>query len=74
MIDFKLNFQDTATAFADKSTSELKEKHRLFKMMGSPSLVNFGTKVTNFALSFGLPVKGLIKHTVFEQFCGGEND
>ncbi len=72
MSDFKLNFQDTATAFADKSTSELKEKHRLFKMMGSPSLVNFGTKVTNFALSFGLPVKSLIKHTVFEQFCGGE--
>jgi len=72
MSEFKLDFQDTQTAFADKTTSELKEKHRLFKMMGSPSLVNFGTKMTNFALSIGLPVSGLIKHTVFEQFCGGE--
>lgn len=72
MSEFKLDFQDTETAFADKTTSELKEKHRLFKMMNSPSLVSFGTKMTNFALSIGLPVKGLIKHTVFEQFCGGE--
>ncbi len=72
MSEFKLDFQDTATAFADKTTSELKEKHRLFKMMNSPFLVNFGTGLTNFALSIGLPVKGLIKHTIFEQFCGGE--
>lgn len=67
-----MDFQDTATAFADKTTAELKEKYRLFKMMNSPSLVSFGTKMTNFALSIGLPVKGLIKHTIFEQFCGGE--
>lgn len=72
MNEFKLDFQDTATAFADKSKSELKEKHRLFKMMNSPFLVSFGTRLTNFALSIGLPVSGLIKHTVFEQFCGGE--
>lgn len=72
MSEFKLDFQDTETAFADKSTSELKEKYRLFKMMNSPALVSFGTKMTNFALSIGLPVKGLIKYTVFEQFCGGE--
>ncbi len=72
MNEFKLDFQDTATAFADKTTSALKEKHRLFKMMNSPTLVSIGTGLTNFALSIGLPVKGLIKHTIFEQFCGGE--
>ncbi len=72
MSEFKLDFQDTATAFADKTTSELKDKHWLFKMMNSPLLVNFGTSMTNFALACGLPVKGLIKHTIFEQFCGGE--
>lgn len=72
MSEFKLDFQDTATAFADKTTSELKEKYRLFKMMNSPSLVSLGTKMTNFALTLGLPVRGLIKHTVFEHFCGGE--
>lgn len=72
MSEFKLDFQDTATAFADKSTSDLKEKYRLFKLMNSPSLVSLGTKMTNFALSCGLPVRGLIKNTIFEQFCGGE--
>ena len=72
MSEFKLNFQDTATAFADKSNGELKEKYWLFKTMGSQSLVNFGTSLTNFALSFHLPVKTLIKKTIYRQFCGGE--
>ncbi|MGQ0543596.1 MAG: proline dehydrogenase family protein [Blastocatellia bacterium] len=72
MSDFKLDFQDTATAFADKSDSELKEKYRLFRMMGSPLLNAIGMRSATFALSLGLPVEGLIKSTVFEQFCGGE--
>ncbi len=72
MSEFKLDFQDTATAFADKTNSDLREKYRLFKLMNSPALVSFGTSLTNFALACGLPVKGLIKHSVFEQFCGGE--
>lgn len=72
MSDFKLDFQDTATAFADKSNSELKEKYRLFKMMNSPFLNAIGTRTAKFALALGLPVEGLIKSTVFEHFCGGE--
>lgn len=72
MSDFELDLQDTATAFADKSDAELKEKHRLFKMLNSPFLNAIGTKCTTFALAIGLPVEGLIKSTVFEQFCGGE--
>jgi len=72
MSDFELDLQDTATAFADKSNSELKEKHRLFKMLNSPVLNAIGTKCTAFALAIGLPVEGLIKATIFEQFCGGE--
>ena len=72
MSEFKLDFQDTATAFGDKSTSELKEKYRLFKMLNSPILNSIGTAATKFALAIGLPVEGLIKKTAFEQFCGGE--
>jgi proline dehydrogenase len=72
MSDFKLDFQDTATAFADKSNAELKEKYRLFKLMNSPFLNSLGTRAAKFALSLGLPVEGLIKNTVFEHFCGGE--
>lgn len=72
MSDFKLDFQDTATAFADKSDAELREKYRLFKMLNSPFLNGVGTRVAKFALALGLPVEGLIKSTIFEQFCGGE--
>ncbi|NNE67357.1 MAG: proline dehydrogenase [Pyrinomonadaceae bacterium] len=72
MSDFKLDFGDTETAFADKSNSELREKHRLFRMMNSPVLNELGTRSATFALSLGLPVEWLIKNTVFEQFCGGE--
>lgn len=72
MTDFKLDFQDTATAFADKSNAQLKEKYRIFKMLNSPLLNAVGTRMANFALSLGLPVEGLIKTTIFEQFCGGE--
>ena len=72
MTEFELDFRDTATAFADKSNSELKEKYRLFKMLNSPVLSGLGTRAARFALSIGLPVQGLIKSTIFEQFCGGE--
>jgi proline dehydrogenase len=72
MAEFQLDFQDTETAFADKSNAELKEKYRLFKLLNSPTLNALGTRVAKFALSFGLPVQGLIKNTIFDQFCGGE--
>ncbi|MEO6655021.1 MAG: proline dehydrogenase, partial [Pyrinomonadaceae bacterium] len=73
MSDFELDFQDTATAYADKSNSQLKEKYRLFKLLNSPFLNTIGSAATRFALSLGLPVEGLIKATIFDQFCGGEN-
>ncbi|MGH7785209.1 MAG: proline dehydrogenase family protein, partial [Candidatus Binatia bacterium] len=72
MSDFKLDFRDTETAFADKSNAELKEKYRLFKLLNSPILNSIGTGIAKFALTIGLPVEGLIKKTIFEQFCGGE--
>jgi len=72
MSEFHLDFRDTATAFADKSDAVLKEKYRMFKMMGSPFLSGLGTGAARFALSIGLPIDGLVKRTVFEHFCGGE--
>ncbi|MGI9034948.1 MAG: proline dehydrogenase family protein [Pyrinomonadaceae bacterium] len=72
MSEFKLNFQDTATAFADKSNSELREKYWLFKVLNSPILNGIGTKAAELGLSLHLPIKSLIKRTIFRQFCGGE--
>lgn len=72
MNDQVLDLQNTAVAFADKTNSELLEKARIFKLLNSPLLNSVGTAATKFALAIGLPVQGLIKSTIFEQFCGGE--
>ena len=41
--------------------------------MGNHFLVNLGGIFTNFALKVNLPIRTVIKKTIFDQFCGGEN-
>lgn len=67
-------FENTATAFALKSDSELERAYFLFKMISLQPLVRIGTAATNFALKANLPVEGLIRSTVFDHFCGGINE
>lgn len=67
-------FEDTATAFALKSDSELERAYFLFKMIANEPLVRIGTAMTNFAIKAKLPVEGLIRATVFDHFCGGVNE
>ena len=64
-------FNNTEVAFALKNNTELNRAYFLFKMISMPSLVKMGTSLTNFAINTKLPVKGLIKSTVFDHFCGG---
>lgn len=68
-----ISFENTQVAFQGKSDKELKRAYWLFKMVGSPSFVKFGKWATNVALKLRLPIKGLIKKTIFSQFCGGES-
>ncbi len=65
-------FDNTQIAFEYRSNGELKRARFLFSSMGSPALTSVGMKLTQFAISWRLPVKGLIRHTLFDQFCGGE--
>ncbi len=67
-------FDDTATAFALKTDSELEHAYFLFKMIANEPLVRIGTAMTNFAIKANLPVEGLIRATVFDHFCGGVNE
>jgi len=67
-------FDNTQTAFALKSDSELERAYFLFKMIANEPLVRIGTAVTNFAIKAHLPVQGLIRATVFDHFCGGVNE
>ena len=67
-------FNDTETAFKLKSDSDLNRAIFLFEMIDRPVMVKAGTSMTNFALKFRLPVEGLIRKTIFNQFCGGETE
>ena len=69
----KIRFDDTAIAFAAKSNKQLRKTHFVFVAMKSPIIVTIGVALTKFGLNWGLPIKGLIKNTVYEQFCGGES-
>ncbi len=67
-----INFENTEIAFSSQSNSELKQAHLLFSAMGNPFLTKIGIQCTNLAFKFRLPIKGIVKSTIFKQFCGGE--
>jgi len=65
-------FEDTSVAFASKSDTKLRKTYWLFSLMNQARVVNLGTFFIKLALKLNLPIKNLIRVTIFEQFCGGE--
>jgi proline dehydrogenase len=68
-----IRFDDTETAFAINNDRELRKSYLIFSAMKHPWMVKVGVALTRFSLAIGLPIKGLIRNTVYEQFCGGES-
>lgn len=66
-----LDFTNTELAFRHLNNTQLAKAHRLFRMMGNPFLVKIGPSVVNTMFTIGLPVEGLVKSMLFDQFCGG---
>lgn len=67
-----LSFDNTEIAFRYKNNKQLKQAHFLFSSMSSSTLTKIGIAFTSTALKIKLPIEGIIKRTIFEQFCGGE--
>jgi len=67
-----VHFDDTAVAFSYKSNSQLKKANLIFSLVNNPTVSNVATRLTKISLAMKLPIKGLIRATVFEHFCGGE--
>lgn len=65
-------FENTEIAFSYRSNAELKQARFLFASMGSPMLTKIGIGFTKMAMAIKLPINGIIKSTIFKQFCGGE--
>jgi proline dehydrogenase len=67
-----ISFDNTQNAFAYKSDEELSRANFLFSAMHYPLLVKWGTRLTPWAIKSGLPINGIIRKTIFQQFVGGE--
>jgi proline dehydrogenase len=67
-----ISFDNTEFAFEYKSGKQLKKASFLFSMMGKPWMVKIGTRLAPWSIKAGLPVKGIIRSTIFAQFVGGE--
>jgi proline dehydrogenase len=68
-----VSFDDTEVAFAGKDDGELQHSAWLFRIMSNAAIVDIGAYITQMALQIGLPVQSILKTTIYEHFCGGED-
>ena len=68
-----INFEDTKPVFAHKSNWELKKSYYLFSILQHSFFVKIGSLLLKISFFLRIPIKKIIKMTIFNQFCGGEN-
>ncbi len=68
-----MSFENTQIAFSYKSTGELKKAAWLFSLINQNWLVKIGTKLTPLFFYLKLPIKSVVRATIYKQFCGGES-
>lgn len=71
-VESKVQFEDTAIAFSYKTDAELRKANFIFSLVNNPMISSLATGAVKLGLFLHLPIKGLIKRTVFSHFCGGE--
>jgi len=64
-------FDNLKVAFEDKSNNDLNRAHLLFKTISNPLISKILIRSLKVALWLRLPIDGIIKATVYKQFCGG---
>ena len=67
-----LALDDTRTAFAHRSTRDLRRARWMFGLIGAPVLVTLGARAIRLALALRLPLNWALR-PVFDYFCGGED-
>ena len=71
-VSMNLSLNNTQNAFAYKSNTDLKKAKWLFTVIQNPWIVSLGTRFTPMLMKSGLPINGIIRNTIFNQFVGGE--
>lgn len=67
------NLSNTLIAYSYKKDKELRFTYYVFRMLRNPLLVKLLSEFANGILKYNIPLKSLIKNTVFKIFCSGEN-
>lgn len=68
-----INLNNTEKAFAYKSDAALKNTIFIFGLLQKPFLVKMLMKIADWIITFKLPLKFIMRKTVFRVFCAGEN-
>jgi len=64
-------FDDNKVTYADKSDNDLNRAFFLFRIISQPFITKILTFLLKMSIKIGLPIKGIIKATIYKQFCGG---
>lgn len=65
--------RDTEIAFKHLSDKELLALRRTFWLMSLPVLADVGPQLLEWAYKLHLPISGLVRPLVYDNFCGGES-
>jgi proline dehydrogenase len=65
-------FDNTHIAFSYKSDSDLRRANFIFTVVNHPVISSVATGLVKIGLALRLPIRGIIRKTVFDHFCGGE--
>ena len=66
-------FNDTEIAYKLKSKINLYNAKFLFLIITKKFIVSILTKITLFSLKFNIPIKWILRRTIYNHFCGGTN-
>ncbi|MFN4122201.1 MAG: proline dehydrogenase family protein [Flavobacteriales bacterium] len=68
-----ISFENTAIAFESKTDEALNKAYYLFRLLGNNNLVRFSKPFAGVAMKIGFPFRMIVRHTIFDHFCGGES-
>lgn len=68
----KISFENLEVAFASKTDAELRKMYLIFATLNNNLISDLGVGLANLAFKLKLPIKGIMKKSMFGHFCGGE--
>lgn len=68
-----IDTDNLAIAFGYKNNTDLRFTYFVYRLLQFPRLLKFFTRGADVIIKYNLPLKFLIRKTVFKIFCAGEN-